>query len=181
MSFLQSKIDQVLFSSATSCGYESESDCTYKRTNCGRRKGGPKGQKDEPDSGLRFKFMLEGIRQELYQLQRENADLRNIVVDNVEPEAAEHILRDCEAPPVDIFLPTSLMEDDEEKEVQDDEIHANRSSLIPQKSKTSHDKIKNESKSNSPQNESHCRSFELNFEQDKEEFLAEAFQRGYAY
>lgn len=106
------KFEKVLFSSAS--GYDSGSEDTFKRSNCGRRR---RGQTDRSESSLRDKFMLEEVHQELSQLQMENAELRQIVIEKIEPpQLAEKILRDCEAPTIDIFLPCIVMENDEAKD-----------------------------------------------------------------
>jgi len=60
--------------------------------------------------------MLEGIRMELLDLQRENELLRMIVRDRIKPmEVAERILSEAEAPAVDIYLHSSVLMDEAEK------------------------------------------------------------------
>ena len=64
----------------------------------------------------RTKFMLEGVREELYNLQRENEILRRLVQENIKPlELAESILTAAEAPPVDVYLHSSVLMDEIEE------------------------------------------------------------------
>ena len=188
-SFEEAKSQKVLFSSQSAYDYDSESENTFKRTNCTRKTKGRKRQNEE-DSGLRSKFLLEGIRQEVYNLQMENTELRKIVMENVDPpHVAEQILLECESLPVDIFLPASTMNDDElveEQSIEDDgEDRDKHQALKPgRKSPRSLPSLETDTTSKTTE-ESKCeyyyRTLELEFESDKNEFLVEAFSRGYAY
>jgi len=199
--------EPILFSSLSANDDYSESESTCKRTNCRRKS--RKNNDDDDLPGMRSKFMLEGVRQELYNLQLENVELRRVVMDNVDPpEVAERILRNCEAPPIDIFLPSIVLEDEEEKrrfDEDDDDVENPKSEDASYKRKlktkqkgkknsssrslssrsSSSIEKKRKSKSKKHQQEK-CESdykavLEMNFELDNNEFLVEAFRKGYAY
>lgn len=107
-------LTQVIFTSnLVDCDGSAATD---KRNNR-RRQLKRNSRKSRNTGGVRSKFLLEGIRQELFHLQRENDTLRNIVIARIEPASlAEDILRTCESPPVDVFLrSTMLMEEEETK------------------------------------------------------------------
>lgn len=108
--------NQVRFISNADCDESVKSTRTDKRNNLKSSKNRKK------SSGVRSKFFLEGIRQELYHLQKENELLREIVMNRIYPKSlAEEILCECESPPIDIFLRSSiLMEDDESNDVESD-------------------------------------------------------------
>ena len=189
-SFDKTKAQKALFSSQSAHGYDSESESTFKRTNCSR--GTKKGRKrqNEEDSGLRSKFLFEGVLQEVYNLQMENAELRRMVVENVNPpHVAEQILLECESLPVDIFLPTSAMNDDELVEEQSNEDDGengdkHEASKPGRKSPRSLSSLEGDTTSKTTEEskfEPYYRTLELEFETDKNEFLVEAFSRGYAY
>ena len=77
---------------------------------------------DKSRSGMRYKFMLEGVRQEFYDLQKENAYLRKVVMDNIMPRGiAEKILNTTESPPADIFLRSSILLDKEDECISEEE------------------------------------------------------------
>lgn len=64
-------------------------------------------------SGLRSKYMLEGIYIELLRLKDENEQLRKIVQEHIKPiHIAIEILREVEEPVNDIFLESSILLDD---------------------------------------------------------------------
>jgi hypothetical protein len=99
---------QVSFAVSTHCDVSAKTD---KRNNFGKKK-------NRKLTGVRSKFILEGIRQELYHLQRENEKLRKIVKTRIHPsDVAEQILLECEYPPVDIFLRSSILTEEEETTV----------------------------------------------------------------
>jgi len=86
---------------------DDEDDATAKKSN--RRLG-------RKESKGRTKFMMEGVRQELCDLQRENEILRMLVREYIAPmEVAERILAEAEAPPVDIYLRSSVLMDEAER------------------------------------------------------------------
>ena len=90
-----------------SCQDGGADDETWKKSNRRMAQGGSK---------RRTKFLLEGVRQELYDLQRENERLRLLVRQYIAPlDLAEEILAKAEAPPVDIYLRSSVLMDEEEK------------------------------------------------------------------
>mmetsp|Transcript_10444 Transcript_10444/g.13212 ORF Transcript_10444/g.13212 Transcript_10444/m.13212 type:complete len:201 (+) Transcript_10444:79-681(+) len=114
---------QVRFASHVDTDAKSEK--TDKRNNLANDE--RKSRKNR--TGIRSKFILEGIRQELYHLQRENEVLRRIVQERVQPiELAESILLECESPPVDIFLRSSILMEDETKE--GDESNSGRRNVV---------------------------------------------------
>ncbi len=101
---------QVRF--ASNVESDSKSVKTDKRNNLAHRR-----KKNKKITGIRSKFILEGTRQELYHLQRENEVLRRIIQERIQPiELAESILLECESPPVDIFLRSSMLTEYETKE-----------------------------------------------------------------
>ena len=102
-------VEQVRFTSNIDCDGSVKTD---KRNNLRQRRG-----RLSTVCGIRSKFVLEGARQELYHLQQENEQLRTIIMQRIEPpELAEKILLECQSPPVDIFLSSNmLMEEDETK------------------------------------------------------------------
>jgi hypothetical protein len=66
--------------------------------------------------------MLEGVRQELHDLQRQNAYLREVVMNNITPrEIAVEILNTVESPPVDIFLRSSILLDNEDECISEED------------------------------------------------------------
>jgi hypothetical protein len=74
-------------------------------------------------SKRRNKFMFDGLRQELRDLQRENETLKMIVREKIQPiEVAQMVLKVAEAEPVDIFLTSSILMDeaDEFREKSED-------------------------------------------------------------
>ena len=103
---------QVRFTSNVDCDSSLKSEKTDKRNNVRRKSRG-----NAKVTGVRSKFFIESIRQELFHLQQENALLRRIVIAQINPPSlAEQILLECESPPVDIFLRSSIvMEEDETK------------------------------------------------------------------
>ncbi len=98
----------------TSCEDECENDdATQKKSNV-RMNRGIINYTDKFRSNIRSKFLLEAVRQELHDLQRENELLRIIVRERIRPlDLAEEILAQAEAPPVDIYLKSSILMDDE--------------------------------------------------------------------
>lgn len=119
-------LKQVRFTSNIDCDGSAKTD---KRNNLrGRRK-----SRNNAESGIRSKFVLEGVRQELYHLQQENEQLRRIIMQRIDPpDLAEQILLDCQSPPVDIFLGSSmLMEEDETKYGEDETKHEETESYEP--------------------------------------------------
>lgn len=87
-------------------GREDADDMTEKKSN----------RRGRQEYKRRTKFMLEGVRQELYDLQRENKALRLMVKEHIKPlNLAERILVESEAPPVDMFLMSSVLMDDEQQ------------------------------------------------------------------
>ena len=109
---------QVRFASSITHNDDNESAKTDKIHNLRRGR-----RKSRRITGVRSKFILEAMRQELYHLQTENEKLRKIVIQRVNPvELAESILLECESPPVDIFLRSSMvMEEDETKGGEEEE------------------------------------------------------------
>ena len=106
---------QALFS----CESDDCSAKTFKKSN--RRINRAVSSHDKR-SDVRYKFMLEGIRQELYQLQQQNAFLRKIVINSIMPrELAEEILVCAESPKVDIFLGSSILSDRVDECISEDE------------------------------------------------------------
>lgn len=104
---------QVRFTSLTDCDGSTKTD---KRNNLKSK------SKSKKNAGVRSKFFLEGIRQELYALQQENEQLRRVIMQCITPpELAEKILLECESPPVDIFLRSSMMMEEEEEETKEGE------------------------------------------------------------
>ena len=112
---------------------------TQKKSNTCRRSG----RKEVPKrkSRMRSKFMLEAVRQELLDLQKENEVLRAIVKQFIRPvDIAERILLDAEAPPVDIFLQSCILKD---------EIEEYEDKVIEKKADVENDRSKNEAKESS--------------------------------
>lgn len=61
----------------------------------------------------RNKFLFEGVRLELMELQKENEYLKSLVREKISPMSlAETILKEAEAPVVDIFLQNSVLLDE---------------------------------------------------------------------
>lgn len=110
---------QLRFTSNVDCDGSLKSEKTDKRHNLRRKSKG-----NTKVSGVRSKFFIESIRQELFHLQQENEILRKIVIAQINPPSlAEQILRECESPPVDIFLRSSMvMEEDETKADESDDL-----------------------------------------------------------
>ena len=85
-------------------------DATEKKSNT---------RKNRPKSKRRNKFLLEGVRQELLNLQRENEYLRILIRERIRPiDLAEKILAEAEAPPVDIYLKSSVLMDEEKEYIE---------------------------------------------------------------
>ena len=119
-------VEQVRFASNIDCDGSVKTD---KRNNLRRRRK----NRNNQVSGIRSKFVLEAVRQELYHLQQENEQLRSIIMHRINPpDLAEQILLDCQSPPVDIFLRSSiLMEEDETKYGEDETKHEETESYEP--------------------------------------------------
>jgi hypothetical protein len=101
----------VLFSGSNHAVLDDD-ECTFRISNQSQSHSHSSSAKKT--SGLRFKFMLEGTRRELMNLQRRNEQLRAIVREYIRPlDVAEEILRNAQAPIHDIFLPSSILLDDE--------------------------------------------------------------------
>lgn len=68
---------------------------------------------DKNERKRRNKFLFEGIRLELMELQKENEYLKSLVREKISPMSlAETILKEAEAPVVDIFLQNSVLLDE---------------------------------------------------------------------
>lgn len=68
---------------------------------------------DKNERKRRNKFMFEGVRLELMELQKENEYLKSLVREKISPMSlAETILKEAEAPVVDIFLQNSVLLDE---------------------------------------------------------------------
>ncbi|GFH61471.1 predicted protein [Chaetoceros tenuissimus] len=68
---------------------------------------------DKHERKRRNKFLFEGIRLELMELQKENEYLKSLVREKISPMSlAETILKEAEAPVVDIFLQNSVLLDE---------------------------------------------------------------------
>lgn len=101
----------VLFSGSNHAILDDD-ECTFRISN--QSQSHSLSSSAKKTSGLRFKFMLEGTRRELMNLQRRNEQLRAIVREYIRPlDVAEEILRNAQAPIHDIFLPSSILLDDE--------------------------------------------------------------------
>lgn len=108
-----SGVEPVVFSSKTHVVLDDD-ECTFRINNQSHSHKHSSSSTNKRTSGLRFKFMLEGTRRELMNLKRRNEQLRAIVREYVRPlDVAEEILRNAEAPMNDIFLPSSVLLDDE--------------------------------------------------------------------
>lgn len=106
-------VEPVVFSSKTHVVLDDD-ECTFRINNQSHSHKHSSSSTNKRTSGLRFKFMLEGTRRELMNLKRRNEQLRAIVREYVRPlDVAEEILRNAEAPMNDIFLPSSVLLDDE--------------------------------------------------------------------
>jgi len=105
----------------SSCEDDGENDdATQKKSNV-RMNRGIEDHTNKFRSNIRSKFLLEAVRQELLDLQRENEMLRIIVREHIRPlDLAEEILAQAEAPPVDIYLKSSILMDDEDQFVEEE-------------------------------------------------------------
>lgn len=107
---IHDKIDPILFSRNSQSKFDDD-ECTYRTCNSRPRK-----------SGLRSKFMLEGIKLELMRLKRQNEQLRKIVREHIKPiDVAIDILKRSEVPIKDIFLQSSILLDDQREFEEDGE------------------------------------------------------------
>lgn len=119
--------DYLMPSRVTFTGQNEDNDDvaslrTEKKSNRRRTRANSTAPVDGKKSSIRYKFMLEAVRQELLDLQKENELLRIIVRERISPlELAEQILKDAEAPAVDIHLPSSVMMDEENEFVEKEE------------------------------------------------------------
>lgn len=68
---------------------------------------------DSNERKRRNKFLFEGVRLEMMELQKENEYLKSLVREKITPMSlAETILKEAEAPVVDIFLQNSVLLDE---------------------------------------------------------------------
>jgi hypothetical protein len=108
----KSIVDHPVLFSGSNRAVLDDDECTFRISN--QSESYSHSSSAKKTSGLRFKFMLEGTRRELMNLQRRNEQLRAIVREYIRPlDVAEEILRNAQAPIHDIFLPSSILLDDE--------------------------------------------------------------------
>lgn len=113
---------RVTFTGGNEDNDDASSLRTEKKSNRRRTRTDGASPVDKRKSNIRYKFMLEAVRQELLDLQKENEQLRIIVREKISPLAlAEQILLDAEAPAVDIHLPSSVMMDDVNEFVEEED------------------------------------------------------------
>ena len=90
-------------------------ECTYKKSNK---------RSNTHNSGAgskrRNKFLFDGVRQELLDLQRENEQLKILIWERIKPlQLAEMVLKDAEAPSIDIYLQSSVLMDEADACIQE--------------------------------------------------------------
>ena len=113
---------RVTFTGGNADNDDASSLRTEKKSNRRRIRTDGTSPVDKRKSRIRYKFMLEAVRQELLDLQKENEQLRIIVREKISPRGlAEQILLDAEAPAVDVYLPSSVMMDDVNEFVEEED------------------------------------------------------------